>query len=282
MSNKLIVFLILFSTNISFAQESWTITSQRHYNFLGSLLRSQGVTTDNQGHFWFSSKLSLIKTNSQGGVTARADGLAIPYSLLKNGTDHIGDISYYNGKIIAPMEDGKKYLHPHIGIFNAKTFAFEKKFALPWEQQKDGVPWVAVDPTRAQIYSSEYSDMNKINVYDIQTLQPLGFIQSSRTLHSVQGGKYHNGYLYLTANGETSGFSIYRMGLDDGQVIEVAKFPDNLDEVEGLTFVTDKNGQDKILALGMIKLYPKATSGFLAKLHISYLYTFEMSEPTNP
>lgn len=264
---------LLLITN-AFAQtpEWWTAKEIHHFSILESLTRAQGITSDENGHFWFSSWDSLVSTNSKTGPEKKFS-VPIPYSLLKLGDNHIGDISFADGKIYASIEDGKYYLHPHICVYDAKTLQFEKKALLPRELQPDGVPWVAVNTDRNQVYSSEYGQMKRINIYDIDSFQPVGFIQSSQVLHSVQGAKVHNGYLYMTANGQTSGFSIYRMDLNSGGVMEVAKFPDGLIEVEGLSF-TNENGQEKIVALGVVPLNKNKIERKL-RLRKMVLFTFE-------
>jgi len=45
-----------------------------------------------------------------------------------------------------------------------------------------------------------------------------------------------NNYLYLTADDDEQGFAIYRVDLTSGSVIQVIKLPENIREVEGLTF----------------------------------------------
>ncbi|MEQ1665589.1 MAG: hypothetical protein ABL927_09465 [Bdellovibrionales bacterium] len=248
-------FLGLTSKSLNLSQENtnrehWSIQEGFRFSFFKSLYRTQGIAADNEGHFWFSSWTSLVSTNSKTGFITYGKTLAIPYSLLKLGARHIGDVSYADGKIFAPIEDGAHYAHPHIVVYDAKTLQVQKKKLLPIELQSDGVPWVAASRELGAVFSSEYSNMSQVNIYDFDTLEPIGFVKPNIILHSVQGGEYHNGFLYLTANAPESGFSIYKMNLQTGEVIEVAQLPKILIEVEGLAFNTEQ-GVEKILVLGI-------------------------------
>lgn len=268
----LVICLLIQQKALGESEEKWTFTERHPFSVLQSLFRSQSVTTDNQGRFWFSSWNSIIRTDFQTGGAKHINIMAIPQVLSSLGSNHIGDITYAAGKIFAPIEDESKYLHPCIGVYDAETLKLEKYFELPSALQKDGVPWVTVNEELRHVYSSEYSLADKINVYDMNTLRPIGFVHLSQTLHSVQGAKVHKGFLYVTANGVPAGFSIYRINLESGQVAVVAEFPAELIEVEGLSFINE-NGQEKIVALGVIPLIKKSV-GIIRKLHQMVLYTF--------
>ena len=264
--------LIIFSLN-ALAQEHWQVKEEYRFSMWNSFFRTQGVTSDQQGHFWFSSWDSIIEANSKTGSAVKGNVFAIPIPLLEKGCDHIGDISYANGKIFAPIEDGQHYLHPHIGVFDANTLRAEKTFELPLAQQIDGVPWVAASGERHLVFSAEYSNMARVNVYDMDSMLPLGDIVPSQVLHSVQGGKYHDGFLYLTANSPVGKrFSIYKVNLDSGEVTEVGQLPPNLSEVEGLSF-TLENGVQKIVVLGIVP-FKDGASGIEGKLKRMALFTF--------
>jgi len=254
--------------------ENWTLKDVTHLSIFNSLFRAQGITTDDSGHFWFSSLMSIVETSSLFGRVTMGNLFAIPYSLFKKGSNHIGDLSYADGKLYAPVEDSKRYANPHIVVYDSNNLKMIKKVQLPTSLQKDGVPWVAVNSEDRVLYSSEYTDMDHINVYDINSIAPKGEIKSTILLHSVQGGKVHNGYLYLTALGaEEFEFSIYRMNLQTGEVIEVAKLPSGLLEVEGLTFSIAGN-VETINVLALIKLNSRF-GGIANRLKKVGVFTFQ-------
>lgn len=235
--------------------EHWTQVECHRFSLIKSLFRSQGLTTDCKGNFWFSSKVSLLKTHSKLASADIFHFLPIPRFLSKLGNDHIGDIDYANGKIYAPIEDGRTdYKHPYIGIYDAETLRFEKSFQLSTDQQMDGVPWVAVDIDNQKIYSSRYHGATHINVYDFNTVSYIRSIEMKEKIDSLQGAKVHNGFLYITADApapETDRYAIYRLNLITGDVIQVGEFGTEVSEIEGLTFVPNENG-DQLYVIGVV------------------------------
>jgi hypothetical protein len=256
------LFLILLITIHSFFcaaantfdAENWIQVESHQFDLLQSLLRCQGITSDENSNLWFSANSHLLRTTllkKDSSSTNNSD----PFSLELNqkSINHIGDISYYEGKIYAPLEDGPKYQHPNVAIYNATSLNLEKYFELSTMLQPDGVPWVAVDPINKFLISSQYSEVTKINVYDLATLKPLKQILISKKINSIQGGKVFNKALYITANDDENGFAIYKINLSNGFTTKVAHFENDVVEAEGLTFIKnqDSNSYD-LLALGVI------------------------------
>ncbi len=223
--------------------EHWTEFAHHHFNPTESLVRSQGLATDGRNHYWFSSQQSLIRTNSKTGIGQYASYFPIPSELVKLGDNHIGDIDFANGKLFVPIEDGSKYLHPYIAIYNPQSLKCERYVELPQTQQIDGVPWVAVDVANHRVISAEYSNTTKINLYDIDTLKPIGQIAMSSSINAIQGAKVLNGSLYMTANGlGDKGHAIYKMELATGLVSQVGVLTNDVVEVEGLAFTQTAQG----------------------------------------
>jgi len=232
--------------------EHWTQFETHHFSIVKSLFRSQGLTTDNKGNWWFSSRSSLLRTTSKTGSEHVFKLFPLPKELVALKDNHIGDIDYADGKIYAPVEDGSKYLHPYIVVYDAHKLTVDHFVSVPHDLQPDGVPWVAVDAANQRVYSSQYSNTTKINVYDMATLKPLGQIAMSRMINSIQGGKVLNGSLYMTADSEDGkSHSIYKMNLTTGMVLTVAQMPKDLVEVEGLSFAQTAKGLE-LNALGVV------------------------------
>jgi hypothetical protein len=247
----------------------WTAVSSYRFGIVRSVLRSQGIANDGQGHYWYSSTQGLLRTNSKNGFASHMHLLPIPHPLTELKDNHIGDIDYANGKIFAPIEDGPNYKNPFVGVYDAKTLEIENFYSLPQPWQKDGVPWVAVDSKNGKVFSSEYLNVTKINVYDLLTFKALGQIPLSIKMESIQGAKILDGMIYMTANDNTgSGFAIYKGDLSTGVVTKIALSPNNLVEVEGLTLSRSKDGL-VIDALGVVP--------YIKKVHLTrrmVLFTF--------
>ncbi len=122
--------------------------------FLGAWTHSQDVTTDGE-HYYFSSRIGLVKTTLDGETEVAMNFNAIPKALRDNyGSAHIGGISYHDGKIYAAVEDSKVWQYPIVVIYDAQTLRYTGDYhILSAELQKNGLPWLAVDAERGYIYA---------------------------------------------------------------------------------------------------------------------------------
>src|SRR5205823_4840123 len=96
---------------------------------------------------------------------------AIPADLAALGDKHIGDIDYWNGTLYAPLEDSHVWLQPHIALFDPATLTGTgQSYALPTTLLTDGVPWVAVDGPRGNLYAAVWDPTLAIFVFDLATV----------------------------------------------------------------------------------------------------------------
>jgi hypothetical protein len=234
---KITIIVLMLSLGFNVFAENWKQMDSHQFTLWKSLFRSQGLTNDGHGNFWFSSAVSLMKTSDKWASADDFSFFPYPEELNSLGINHIGDIDYFDGKLVVPLEDGSKYEHPHLAIYNAETLEVEKYKAVPRDWQIDGVPWAAVDVANGRIYSAQYRGTTKLNVYDINTLEPVTQIPMSQEMNAIQGAKVLDGSLYMTANAPSSGFAIYKMNLSSGAISQVGELASDVTEVEGLTFV---------------------------------------------
>lgn len=241
-----------------------------------NVYRSQGLTTDGQNWF-FSWQYGLEKTtldtyskithNGEFNLTTFQPKLptAIPGTLLNAGSNHIGDIDYYKGKIYAPVEDGPGYHKPYILIYDANDNGNPgddpdnpnglsytgPAYLLPQSDLTGGVPWVAVDGCSDTAFTAEWDPTTKINRYNLGDFSPLPFpkryLMLKQELHRIQGAKVHNGALYASADDENK--TIYKIDLSSGQVDELfnlkwlpSEYAGAKIEVEGLSFLDRPEG----------------------------------------
>lgn len=221
--------------------EKWRVVGTRRFGFLVSLTRSQGLDFDG-ARWWFSSNYTLSATGpdmeSSASLFLRK---AIPPEVSSAGGNHIGDIACLNGKVYTAIEDGRKYEHPYIVVFDGSSGKVERIAKLPPELHKKGVPWVAADGARRCLYTAEYDRATRINVFDIDTFALRGFVELQSPICSVQGGKVHDGALYVSCDEDPNG--VRRIDLDTGAVSRVAEVTLDPVEVEGLAFRTMPDGQ---------------------------------------
>lgn len=236
--------------------EHWSEFRSHKYDWWRSLFRCQGVTNDDHGNWWYSGTVSLLRLKSRFAFLPEASVLfPLPSALSHQGDNHIGDIDVdtENGDLYVPIEDGPKYQHPYIGVYDAHSLKVKRYVELPQAQQADGVPWVAVEPSTKRVFSSQYYNAPWINVYDQETLQPAGHIAMSQIVNEIQGAKVVGGMMYMTADGNPPGpraHSVYKLNLATGTVMEVAQFPHEVNEIEGITFWHDDKGKQVMSSEG--------------------------------
>lgn len=192
------------------------VVSSHTYMLDKALVRGQGVATDGE-HFYFSGNFFLNKTDINTHETITTNLLAIPPTLLLKGCNHIGGISYHDGKIYAPIEDGSDYQHPYIAVFDAQTLKFTgKMYAMPLELHDKGIPWCVADGPRGYLYTMEWSNGQVLNVFDLDDMSLVKTIPLSMPLDRIQGGDIYDGMLYLSA--DVGSKAVYRLNPGTGEV----------------------------------------------------------------
>jgi hypothetical protein len=238
----------------------WKLVRADTFRLHDALLRSQGVATDGRG--WvFSWQGGLERTLDD--YTPVAFGTLPPELALAPsvepgggnhlGDNHIGDIDYYNGVIYAPVEDGgeglgplrlndPEYQAPHIALYDARTLLYTGiSYPLDVGISEAGVPWVAVDARRRQVYTAEW-DMphDRLNVFDLgmhfKRFLPLRYPASLGPgfhLSRIQGAKVDGHLLYATRDDAEK--TVFSIDLRGGAVTRLfALKPSVHAELEGL------------------------------------------------
>ncbi len=174
---------------------------------------------------------------------------------------HIGDIDIANGKLYAAIEDeDNDQLQDYIAIYDAKTLEYTgEKHAMPISLHTDGIPWVAVDPRRNELYTVTWSGAaaGSLNVFNLKTFQLIRTVplQSTFDGRRVQGAKVYDGMLYASGDSHDNGAAagtkrkyIYKVDTVSGSVITVATYDEpNRTEAEGLAF--DPHGTMHVIVL---------------------------------
>jgi len=177
------------------------------------LLRSQGITTDGRG-WYFSWQGGLEHTTDQYVETAAAP-LAIPPALVAQGSNHIGDIDFYRGTLVVPIEDGPGYRHPYLARYDATTLLPLDYAPVSPQLQTDGVPWVAVDRRRGIAITARWDNPPQLNLFDINDhMRFLRAIPLRPPLSRIQGAKLLDGSLVAAVDDAAK--SVYRIDLTTG------------------------------------------------------------------
>ncbi len=224
---------------------------------IGAYFRSQGITTDGKT-FYFSSKTTLIRTESDARTPVNANYFAIPDELKELGIKHIGGLSFYNGKIYAGLEDSKVWDYPIVGIFDAETLELEKYYILDSETVTRGLPWVCVDGETGYLYCTDHSkNPTKLLVYDAANeMKFIKEIALESSPYAIQGAEFNDGFIYAATNDDTQ--AIYKINPENGATEKL--FDRNLtsgSEGEGMTFITE-NGKTVLVAMDMGPLFINA------------------------
>jgi len=210
------------------------VVSCENFGLFEAIPRYQGVTTD--GESWYTSwNFGLQKTDLKHRVIA-SRFIAIPLRFLLAGSNHIGGISVYDGKLYCPLEDGSDYLKPYILIYDAETLKYTGQYyLLPQELHVDGVPWVAVDGPRGVAYTAEWSKAPVLNVFSLEDFALVDTVPLSVPLDRIQGGEVYDGVLYCAADTKDS-HTIWALDPETGEVTKVLdRNLDNAVEAEGMT-----------------------------------------------
>jgi hypothetical protein len=216
----------------------WRLVGSDTFRGQDALLRSQGVTTDDRGWF-FSWQGGLQRTLDSYTPLAAA---TLPPELALAGDNHIGDIDYYNGLIYAPVEDGDQYQKPHIALYDAQTLLYTGvSYPLDVAIHQAGVPWVAVDHDRREVYTAEW-DMphDRLNVFDPQmrfkrflALRYPASLGPGFHLSRIQGAKVLGRTMYATRDDAEK--TVFAVDLRTGAVTKLfALKPTASAELEGL------------------------------------------------
>lgn len=242
----------------SLTEAKRTETAKTNIVGLGAYFRSQGMTTDGES-FYFSSKTTLIKTDSDFKTVLKANYFAITQELSKNySIKHIGGISCYNGRIYAGLEDSKQWNNPIVGVYDAETLELIEYYKMDPQVLKKGVPWVAVDPESGLLYCGDSNrDTSKLLVYN--TADEMRFVREiplGERVNAIQGGEFFCGGLWVATNDETQ--AVFKIDPATGNVEKA--FDRNLvkfSEGEGLT-VFERDGEAVLLAMDMGPLFVNA------------------------
>ncbi len=234
-----------------------TDTEKTNVVGIGAYFRSQGMASDGET-LYFSSKTTLIRTESDAKNLINANYSAIPDELEELGIKHIGGLSFYNGYIYAGLEDSKVWDYPIVGIFDAESLELVDYYIMDAEKITRGLPWVCVDGETGYLYCTDHSkNPTKLLVYD--TANEMNFVKEvalESSPYAIQGAEFYGGALYAATNDDTQ--AIYKINPSTG---EVEKYLDrNLtsgSEGEGMTFMT-KDGKSALVAMDMGPLFINA------------------------
>lgn len=249
-----ILLLTLITSPKAVSTDSAELVSTDTFVFEQALMMGQGITTDGE-YFYTSGAITALKLTVLAKFTVTDMELVcskinpLPTECKERGNDHIGGISYYDGKIYASVE-GPDEGYPCIAVFDCETLeATGEVYNLPVEIYDDGVPWCAVDKETGWLYASKWSDAETVYCYDVNNSMELVKeieLKGLGVIDRIQGGEFFNGTLYLSNDIHDNGDikNILKLDVNTGEVTLFAERNvggENV-EAEGMTFLETKDG----------------------------------------
>ena len=277
---RLLVFPVILLTLLTMPKPVDTDTAafadQHVFVLIDALAAGQGVTTDGTSFYTSGAAAALnltflAKIDMDTMTMTRRCINPLPQDCEKRGNNHIGGISYYDGKLYASVEGGDVCC-ACIVVFDPDTLKpTGEVYDLPNAEYDDGIPWLAVDPQTGYLYASKWSHAETVFVYDVN--DGMRLVRSFRPggigeLDRIQGGEFYNGTLYLSQDTTDSGTikRILRLDTETDKVTVAAERDVNGSriEAEGMTFLT-RDGQPILYVLD----YNKAVGVFLREYVIA-------------
>ena len=168
-----------------------------------AMVAGQGITTDGEYYYTSGSLTALgiagiAKWDAESMELILSNYNAIPNEYKNNyGSDHIGGISFYNGKIYAAVENEAED-YPLVITYSPETLDIIDIFVIPNDNLPDGIPWCAVDGEYGYLYCSQFNEVDEILAFDLDTMEYSHSIPLSERVYRIQGGEVYDGILYLS------------------------------------------------------------------------------------
>ena len=226
------------------------LVGTRYYTGTDFLSSAQGITNDGRYYYCTGTVLALnyhglAKIDMESGVVLRKKERYLPETLAAQEFCHYGGCTYFEHQLYVAVED-KHRAHPCIAVFSAETLEFTGQYQiLGPEIQPDGnLPWCAADKENRLLYTGFFDHCDRINVFNIDTLEFLRSIPISRVVEHTQGGEMWKGLIYISCHDTWRKKHIYSIDPATGEtrLIMERDAGGNLVESEGITICPMDDG----------------------------------------
>ena len=247
-----LMIITLLTTPAAVSTETAELIGTHTFVFEQALMMGQGITNDGE-NYYTSGAITAVNVTALAKFDMDMELVDVNFNPLPKkckdrGNNHIGGISYYNGKIYAPVEGGDE-VYACIVVYDAQTLkATGEIYDLPNELYGDGVPWCAVDPETGYLYASIWDETKVIHVYDVNdSMKPVKDISlTGAQVKRIQGAEFWNGTLYLSKDNNRDGEirQILKVDVDTGVVSVFAERNVGSEDIEaeGMTITEGENG----------------------------------------
>ena len=250
----LVAFCMIFTGIMDYGTASSTkeveLVKEEKMVLDAAMYAGQGITTDGE-YYYTSGSLTafgvagLAKWDAETFEQVAVNTKAIPEKYVNaHDSDHIGGISYYDGKIYAAVENEAEDFSLVI-TYDTETLQPVDSYKMPNEYLPDGIPWCAVDADNGYLYCSPFNDVDYIVACDLETMEFSHIIELSETVYRIQGGEVYEGLLYLSNDDESNSDKILTVDISTGEVKRLCTrtLPSVAgNEAEGLTVCPMEDG----------------------------------------
>lgn len=250
----LVAFCMIFTGIMDYGTASSTkeveLVKEEKMVLDAAMYAGQGITTDGE-YYYTSGSLTafgvagLAKWDAETFEQVAVNTKAIPEKYVNaHDSDHIGGISYYDGKIYAAVENEAEDFSLVI-TYDTETLQPVDSYKMPNEYLPDGIPWCAVDADNGYLYCSPFNDVDYIVACDLETMEFSHIIELSETVYRIQGGEVYEGVLYLSNDDESNRDKILTVDISTGEVKRLCTrtLPSVAgNEAEGLTVCPMEDG----------------------------------------
>ena len=250
----LVAFCMIFTGIMDYGTASSTkeveLVKEEKMVLDAAMYAGQGITTDGE-YYYTSGSLTafgvagLAKWDAETFEQVAVNTKAIPEKYVNaHDSDHIGGISYYDGKIYAAVENEAEDFSLVI-TYDTETLQPVDSYKMPNEYLPDGIPWCAVDADNGYLYCSPFNDVDYIVACDLETMEFSHIIELSETVYRIQGGEVYEGVLYLSNDDESNSDKILTVDISTGEVKRLCTrtLPSVAgNEAEGLTVYPMEDG----------------------------------------
>lgn len=254
------IFLSITALFAPHAQSTDTaVLLSEQLNVLDNLIyMGQDITND--GEYFYTSNTVIKEMRLTSIAKYGYDGKTMtpiveklqpmPAEVVKDGYNHLGGISTYNGKLYAAVEGGTK-TKACVVVFNTSDLSpTGEVYYISEELLPTEIPWLAVDEN-GFLYASQWKETNDIHVFDVNNnMEYVKTIKTSVPVQRIQGGDFYNGYLYLSSdtyvdNTQTCTCKrILKLDVATGEISDFAQrdLGHRTTEAEGLTIFPTPDG----------------------------------------
>ncbi len=250
----LVAFCMIFTGIMDYGTASSTkeveLVKEEKMVLDAAMYAGQGITTDGE-YYYTSGSLTAFgvagfaKWDAETFEQVAVNTKAIPEKYVNtHDSDHIGGISYYDGKIYAAVENEAEDFSLVI-TYDTETLQPVDSYKMPNEYLPDGIPWCAVDADNGYLYCSPFNEVDYIVACDLETMEFSHIIELSETVYRIQGGEVYEGVLYLSNDDESNSDKILTVDISTGEVKRLCTrtLPSVAgNEAEGLTVYPMEDG----------------------------------------